>query len=136
VPDEITYETDLTGVDWQEMKLTLAQDNFDNGRTPEQLRESFEKSYAAVIAYAGGRIIGTVRVLSDGVCNAYVVDVWTLSQYRNQGVARAMMGMLEAKLKGQHVYLFTDDAVEFYRKLGYERDGIGMGKVVGQWLQS
>jgi GNAT superfamily N-acetyltransferase len=136
VPDEITYEMDLAGVDWQEMKQTLSEDHFDNGRTPEKLRESFENSYAAVIAYAGGRIIGTVRVLSDGVCNAYVVDVWTLSRYRKRGVARTMMGMLEARLKGQHVYLFTDDAEEFYRKLGYERDGVGMAKVVGQWLQN
>jgi GNAT superfamily N-acetyltransferase len=136
VPEEITYVTDLTGVDWQEMKRTLSEDHFDNGRTPEQLRESFERSYMTVIAYAAGRIIGTVRVLSDGVCNAYVVDVWTLSHYRNRGIARTMMGMLEARLRGQHVYLFTDDAEEFYRKLGYARDGIGMARVVGEWLQN
>ncbi len=133
---EISYTMDLADVDWQEMKSTLLEDDFDNGRTPDQLRESFENSYAAVIAYAGGRIIGTVRVLSDGVCNAYVVDVWTLSNYRNQGVATAMMRMLEPVLEGQHVYLFTDDAAEFYRKLDYKEQGTGMGKVVGEWLQN
>jgi ribosomal protein S18 acetylase RimI-like enzyme len=117
------------------MKATLAEDNFDNGRTPEQLRSSFENSYATVIAHDGLQIVGTARVLSDGVCNAYVVDVWTLSRYRNRGVARKMMEMLEATLTGQHVYLFTDDAINFYKKVGFREQPTGMGKVIGTWLQ-
>ncbi len=132
---EITYKTDLAGVNWREMKATLKHDHFDNGRTPEQLRAPFENSYVTAIAYAGDAIIGTARALSDGVCNAYVVDVWTLSQYRNQGVARMMLELLEKKLEGQHVYLFTDDAVGLYEKCGYEKQDVGMGKVVGKWLK-
>lgn len=133
---EITYETKLGGVDWAEMKTTLSGDDFDNGRTPEQLRASFENSYAAVVAYDAARIVGTARVLSDGVCNAYVVDVWTLSPYRRRGVARRMMEMLEAGLEGQHVYLFTDDAADFYTKLGFREQPRGMSKVVGVWLRN
>ncbi len=117
------------------MNATLARDNFDNGRTPEQLRRSFENSYAGVIACDGERIIGTARVLSDGVCNAYVVDVWTLSEYRRRGVARTMLRMLEAVLEGQHVYLFTDEAMAFYKKLGYDEQPTGLSKVVGRWLR-
>lgn len=132
---EITYRTEPGGVDWAQMKATLAADDFDNGRTPEQLRESFENSYAAVVAHDGGRIVGTARVLSDGVCNAYVVDVWTLSPYRRRGIARRMLETLEARLRGQHVYLFTDDATDFYRRLGFEEQPTGMSKVVGAWLR-
>lgn len=133
---EISYETDITNVDWPQMKSILAEDDFDNGRTAEQLEESFKNSYLSVIAYANNRIIGTARVLSDGVCNAYVVDVWTLSEYRNRGVARAMMETLEKHLEGQHIYLFTDDAEAFYHKLGYKEQGVGLAKVVGKWLQN
>ncbi|MUL37560.1 GNAT family N-acetyltransferase [Gloeocapsopsis dulcis] len=128
------YVTDLQHIDWQEMKSTLAADAFDNGRTPEQLQASFENSYATVIAYINAQIVGTARVLSDGVCNAYIVDVWTLTQYRRRGIATAMMQLLLAKLEGQHVYLFTDDAIEFYEKLGFEAQPTGLGTVVGQWL--
>lgn len=133
---EITYETDVTNVDWPHMKSILAEDDFDNGRTPEQLEESFKNSYLSVIAYANNRIIGTARVLSDGVCNAYIVDVWTLSEFRNRGVARMMMETLEKHLEGQHIYLFTDDAETFYHKLGYKEQGVGLAKVVGKWLQN
>ena len=133
---EITYRTEPGGVDWAQMKAALAADDFDNGRTPEQLRESFENSRAAVVAYDAGRIVGTARALSDGVCNAYVVDVWTLSPYRRRGIARRMMETLEPRLKGQHVYLFTDDAADFYHKLGFREQPTGMSKVVGEWLRN
>jgi predicted GNAT family acetyltransferase len=132
---EITYTTKLGGVDWAQMKATLAADDFDNGRTPEQLRESFEASYASVVAFDGETIIGTARVLSDGVCNAYVVDVWTHAPYRRRGIARRMLETLEARLKGQHVYLFTDDAADFYKQLGFREQPTGMSKVVGAWLR-
>ena len=133
---DITYRFDLYGVDWEEVKARVAEDNFDNGRTSAQLRTSFENSFATCFAYAGKKIIGKARVLSDGVCNAYVVDVWTYTPYRNQGIASQMMKHLMANLEGQHVYLFTDDAQDFYQKLGFQEQGIGLGCVVGNWLQT
>jgi predicted GNAT family acetyltransferase len=131
---DISYRTDLHDVDWTEMKRILLEDDFDNGRTPEELAESFANSAVTVIAYADARIIGTARALSDGVCNAYVVDVWTYTPFRRRGIARTMLQTLLARLPGQHVYLFTDSAPEFYRKCGFEARGIGMEHVVGAWL--
>jgi len=132
---DIRYTTDMSGVDWDEMKRAVAADNFDNGRTPDQLRRSFESSYIACVAYAGGTMAGTARALSDGVCNAYVVDVWTRASMRRQGIAREMLAVLEAKLPGQHVDLFSDDMAHVYRACGYRDRPIGLEKVVGTWLQ-
>ncbi|BAZ67362.1 MAG: GNAT family N-acetyltransferase [Pelatocladus maniniholoensis HA4357-MV3] len=132
----IIYKRDLENVDWEEMKATLSQDKFDNGRSPEQLRVSFANSYATCIAYAGDRIIGTARVLSDGVCNAYIVDVWTFSPYRHQGIATTMMRTLLTELQGQHVCLFTDDTIDFYKKLGFTQKETCLELVVGNWLNN
>lgn len=131
---DIRYQFDLKGVDWTKMKAAVAADNFDNGRTPEQLRQSFENSFAACIAYAAERIVGTARVLSDGVCNAYLVDAWTLTAFRHRGIASTMVRLLLDKLSGQHVYTFTDDVVEFYKKLGFAERATGLEIVVGRWL--
>jgi len=131
---EITYTYDTAGVDWTRLKDDLMADDFDNGRTPEELRRSFENSAVIVFAWLEGCIIGKARALSDGVCNAYVVDVWTHSDYRRRGVASHMMNAIAERLPGQHLYLFTDDAEGFYRSLGYRRQGIGMSIVSGQWL--
>ncbi|WP_242057691.1 MULTISPECIES: GNAT family N-acetyltransferase [Nostoc] len=118
------------------MKATLSQDKFDNGRSPEQLRASFTNSYATCIAYAGDRIIGTTRVLSDGICNAYIVDVWTFTPYRHQGIASTMMRILLGKLQGQHVCLVTDDSIQFYKKLGFTETETCMEQTIGKWLRN
>ncbi len=62
--------------------------------------------------------------------------MWTFTPYRERGIARAMMAALEARLRGQHVYLFTISVPDFYRKLGFKEYPIGMGKVVGEWLKN
>ena len=131
---DVTYTYDTAGVNWARLTDDLVADDFDNGRTPDELRRSFENSAVVVFAWLDGRIIGKARALSDGVCNAYVVDVWTHSDYRRRGIASHMMRSLAERLPGQHIYLFTDDAEKFYHQLGYRRQGIGMSIVSGQWL--
>jgi threonine dehydratase len=133
-PLPVTYQLGCAGIDWAVLKQTLLEDDFDNGRTPEQLRLSCVNSAVNVFALLAGRVIGTARVLSDGVGNAYMVDVWTLSTYRKRGIARRMIELALEQLPGQHVYLFTDDAQDFYARLGFRPQGTGMSLVVGQWL--
>src|SRR5437879_5568233 len=101
----IRYQRDLHGIDWEEVKQTLAADDFDNGRTPEQLRRSFANSHSVCFAVVEGKIVSKARILSDGVCNAYLVDVWTFSPYRRQGIASEIIRLLLTDLPGQHVYL-------------------------------
>jgi predicted GNAT family acetyltransferase len=132
---EITYKTDLDGVDWDEMKAILIEDDFHNGRSTAQYKTSFENSYAICIAYADSKIIGTVRALSDGVCNAYIVDVWTYTPYRYRGIAKRMIKMVLEQLQGQHAYLWTDDMMAFYERIGFQKhESVGFAKVVGAWL--
>ena len=63
-------DSSLEGIDWLRAKADLAADDFDNGRTPEALRRSFEQSQHVAIARDGDRVLGMARLLSDGVCNA------------------------------------------------------------------
>lgn len=131
----VEYRDDLREVDWEALKGALLADLFDNGRTADQLRRSFQNSQFVCIAWSDRAIVGTARVLSDQVCNAYLVDVWTLSSYRRRGVAREMIGRLLTRVSGQHVYLQTDiELVEFYRRLGFVEQPVGMSRVVGRWL--
>jgi ribosomal protein S18 acetylase RimI-like enzyme len=134
--DDVELRTDCEGVDWAALKRVLGKDDFDNGRTPAQLERSFRASASVVIARVGSEVVGTVRALSDGVCNAYVVDLWTHSAWRRRGIGRHMLERLVAPLDGQHVYLFTDDREDFYAACGYVRRGIGFERVIGTWLRN
>ncbi len=40
----IEYRDNLVGVNWEQLKVDLASDHFDNGRSPRQLQRSFENS--------------------------------------------------------------------------------------------
>jgi ribosomal protein S18 acetylase RimI-like enzyme len=130
------FRTDKHEVDWGTLKQRLQEDNFDNGRSVEQYRRSFQNSYWYCLVYHESMVIGTARVLSDGICNAYVVDVWTYTPFRRQGIAKQMMNLLVKALPGQHIYLFTDDSVTFYEQCSFAPEAQGMGLVSGKWLDN
>jgi len=136
--DEIWYTDSIAEIDWEALKRVLEEDDFDNGRSPAQYELSARNSAVNIFAFAhaesGDRLVGSVRVLSDGVCNAYMVDVWTHSAYRRRGIARHMIDLAVEKLPGQHLFLFTDDQSEFYTAIGFAQRGIGMEKPIGRWL--
>ena len=126
----------IQDVDWARAKADLADDRFDNGRTPDALRRSFEQSQHVAVAWDGDVVVGMARLLSDGVCNAYLVDVWTRSSHRRRGVATAMVRSLLDRVPGQHVGLQTDDMQAFYAALGFRPQPEFMATVVGEWLQN
>jgi ribosomal protein S18 acetylase RimI-like enzyme len=132
----VRIDSSLEGIDWVRAKADLAADGFDNGRTPEALERSFEASQHVVFARDGNRVVGMARLLSDGVCNAYLVDVWTLSSYRREGIGSSLVQHLLAAVPGQHVGLQTDDAQAFYASLGFREQPQFWSTVVGGWLEN
>ncbi len=146
----VLFHENPDNVHWEALRQALIDNEFHNGRTTHQLKLSFENSQLQAYASDGERCIGTARALSDGVGNAYIIDVWTHSlclkqgvgskvseaRYRKQGVATAMMKMIMGKCQGQPIYLQTDDAIAFYRELGFNDQPLGMSIVVGDYLQN
>jgi predicted GNAT family acetyltransferase len=128
----VRIDESLEGIDWAQAKADLAADDFDNGRSPRALQVSFEQSQHVAIARDGDRVVGMARLLSDGVCNAYLLDVWTCSAYRRQGTA--MVRRLMERVPGQHIGLQTDDAQVFYATLGYRTQPAFMSAISGAWL--
>jgi GNAT superfamily N-acetyltransferase len=132
---EIVFSSELDDVDWSALKQALVADDFDNLRTPEQYRVSHQNSHAVIFGRCDGQFVANGRILSDGVCNAYLVDIWTATPYRRRGVGREVVNRLLATVPGQHVGLFTDDMQAFYETLGFRPQTVGMSKVVGRWLE-
>ena len=133
---DVRVDDSLEGIDWAQAKADLVADRFDNGRTADALRRSFEQSQHVAIARDGDRVVGMARLLSDGVCNAYLLDVWTASAYRRQGIASAMVEQLRAAVPGQHIGLQTDDAQELYASLGFKPQPEFWSAVSGRWLDN
>ena len=131
----VLVDSSLEGIDWAQAKADLASDDFDNGRSADALRRSFEQSQHVAFARDGERVVGMARLLSDGVCNAYLVDVWTASAYRRQGIASEMIRHLLEQVPGQHVGLQSDDPA-LYAALGFKPQPEFWSIVVGTWLRN
>jgi ribosomal protein S18 acetylase RimI-like enzyme len=132
----IEINDSMSGIDWAAAKADLSADHFDNGRSPSALRCSFESSQHVAFAKDGERLVGMARLLSDGVCNAYLLDVWTHSSYRRRGVASSMVKALVDRVPGQHIGLQTDDQAHFYSTLGFAPQPSFMSLVAGEWLDN
>jgi ribosomal protein S18 acetylase RimI-like enzyme len=132
----VLIDGSLDGIDWAQAKADLTADDFDNGRSAEALRQAFEQSRHVAFARDGDRVVGMARLLSDGVSNAYLVDVWTASTYRRRGIASAMVKRLLDEVPGQHVGLQTDDMQAFYESLGFSPQPEFLSRVVGTWLDN
>lgn len=134
--EAVSIDDDVSRVDWAQAKRDLAADDFDNGRSAAALRRSFERSQHVAFAWSHGRVVGMARLLSDGVCNAYLLDVWTASSMRRRGIASALISRLVAAVPGQHIGLQTDDAAPFYTALGFRPQPEFLSLVSGRWLQN
>ena len=70
------------------------------------------------------------RLLSDGVCNAYLLDVWTASAYRRQGIASAMKGA------GAACRVADRRTQSVNESLGFRAQPEFWSVVVGSWLDN
>ncbi len=134
--DGIEFSASTDDVDWVALKAALVADHFDNNRTPEQYRLSHQNSHAVVFGRCAGEFVANGRILSDGICNAYLVDIWTATGHRRKGVGREVVRRLLSTVPGQHAGLFTDDMVVFYETLGFTEQRVGMSRVIGRWLDN
>jgi GNAT superfamily N-acetyltransferase len=133
---DVRIDGSLEEIDWTQVKEDLAADDFDNGRSPRALERSFAQSQHVAFARDGDRVVGTARLLSDGVCNAYLLDVWTASPYRRQGIASELIRRLLEEVPGQHIGLQTDNAQPLYATLGFEPQPEFWSTVSGSWLDN
>ncbi|TYR81535.1 GNAT family N-acetyltransferase [Priestia megaterium] len=94
-----------------------------------QVHEAIVQSWYVVSAYDREQLIGTGRIISDGIINAYLCGVVVHPDYQCRGIGREIIHKLVHKSRESnlHIQLFcTEDMVCFYEKLGFSRFAAGM----------
>lgn len=93
------------------------------GRNVAGLRRAVKNSYLFLTAYDEKKLIGSTRVLSDGVFYASIWDVVVLPEYQNKGVGKKMMSKVIKKIRGKKfkfVGLFDGSGrPKFYSSMGF-----------------
>ena len=100
----------------------------------EHLGQLISASQQAVIAVAGGEIVGFARAISDGMSNGYLSMVVVAEPFRRRGIGQALV---------QHIVGSGADitwvlragrpgAAEFFAKLGFSASSVAMERPRGR----
>jgi N-acetylglutamate synthase-like GNAT family acetyltransferase/nitroimidazol reductase NimA-like FMN-containing flavoprotein (pyridoxamine 5'-phosphate oxidase superfamily) len=111
-------DADLPGV------LALLRDQYWNlDTTDADIAAAHLGSDAWIVADVGDRVVATARALSDSGKFAWVFDVAVAEEVRGTGVGTELLRLLlehPAVRDARRVRLGTRDAMDFYRRFGFE----------------
>jgi aralkylamine N-acetyltransferase len=124
----INIKYDIENIDWVALCEIFRLAPLGT-RDPAKLKTAANQSHTVCSAYAGNQLIGFGRALSDGQYQSAIYDVVVLPDYQNQGVGKAIMKALLAKLpKSAPVLIFASPGKQdFYKKFGFGNLRTGMG---------
>jgi predicted N-acetyltransferase YhbS len=117
-----TWSDSLDGVDWQELsELMLAAPL--GIKPPALLRTAFTNSLYRCFVSDEGRLVGTGRVIGDGVDAAYLCDVAILPSHQGRGLGDEIIARLLEQARGHRkIILYAVPGKEgFYARFGFRR---------------
>jgi N-acetylglutamate synthase-like GNAT family acetyltransferase len=95
----------------------------------EDLHKAIVQSWYVINAYDKENLIGTGRVISDGVINACICGIVVHPSYQKQGIGSEIVRRLVKKCRegNLHIQLFcSEENIAYYKKLGFEVFAVGM----------
>jgi GNAT superfamily N-acetyltransferase len=99
--------------------------HWSSAEKPEALVQGLLHSHALVTAWNEDQLVGLGNALSDGYLVVYYPHLLVHPDYQGLGIGRLIMGRMQEKYGHLHMQMLTADgkAIEFYKKLGFERAG-------------
>ena len=122
----ISYKTGLECIEWPQLfslyeKVGMIK-RFIESKEFNKIQYAFQVSYKVVTAWEENTLVGSCRMLSDGICYGAVFDVGVLPEYQKKGIGKGLMRLL---LKGEEhmtIHLTSTFGNEgFYKKLGFKK---------------
>jgi N-acetylglutamate synthase-like GNAT family acetyltransferase len=93
--------------------------------TIEELKIALENNWYSVSAYAGNKLIGCGRIISDGIHHALIVDLMIFPEYQKKGIGSEILKILLEKCTENNIrdiQLFSAKGkLKFYEKFGFEK---------------
>jgi ribosomal protein S18 acetylase RimI-like enzyme len=118
----LTWSDTLDQIDWEEVSGLIRVAPLAD-KEPGLLRTAFTNSMFRCFVFDDGRLVGTGRVLADGVDSAYLCDVAILPSHQGRGLGREIVARLVELARGHRkIILYSVPGKEgFYARLGFRR---------------
>ncbi len=92
------------------------------GGSAESVERALKNSHCAFGAFDGRKMVGFFRALSDGVSDAYLLDLFVDPEYRGRGIASELAARIVARLKSDGIEwitaISTPEAKNIYLRIG------------------
>lgn len=98
-PEKITYHMDRLPDETQVIGLYRETGWITEGMSVSFVPAMLKNSFAIATAYEGDRLIGMMRALSDGVSDAYLLDLVVAEDCRKMGIGKKVLDLLCSHLK-------------------------------------
>ena len=86
-------------------------------------------SFCRFTAYDGGRLIGYIDCVSNGVTDAYIQDLIVSPDFQGKGIGTELMNMMIKYLKDHGIYMisvvYEDSLKPFYQRFGFNHMNCG-----------
>ena len=93
-------------------------------KDPKTLFKGIENSYYVLSAWDKNKLVGLMRVVSDGCTILYIQDILVLKEYKRQGIGTTLINETIKKfINIRQKVLLTEDNTEtrgFYESLGFD----------------
>ena len=113
----ISYRVDFSADDF----LALAQRVWPRDYSSTQAAAALERTIN-IGAWDGSRLVGSIRVLTDGYFFATVSEILVDPSYQRRGIGRHLMELaLEHAPRGKMAFGAQPERVSFFDRIGCER---------------
>lgn len=103
---------------WNSLKLTV-----------NELERMFHGSWSAIYAYDHERLVGSGRIISDGVITGLICGVGVLPEYQSKGIGKEMMCRLVQHCKEHGIIpqlMCVESLESYYEAIGFRKFTSGM----------
>lgn len=112
---------------WLEQMISVFNKTELKRTNSDRVDRAFKNSYAVASCWAGDRLIGIGRMISDGEMYAGIFDVVVDPVFQKTGVGKAIVNTLISKAPQTFIHLTSTFGNEaFYRKLGFKKHKTAM----------
>jgi ribosomal protein S18 acetylase RimI-like enzyme len=121
---EIRYK-ESGDIDRHSILALYKANNWSSADMPEQLYNALMHSHSLVSAWDKNKLVGLGNAISDGFLVVYYPHLLVLPEYQKRGIGKQIMTILMSRYQGfhQHILVADREAIEFYKKCGFERAG-------------
>ncbi|MGL5437267.1 MAG: GNAT family N-acetyltransferase [Lachnospiraceae bacterium] len=94
---------------------------------PQYTKEALKKTINTT-AWDNEKLVGCVRVLTDGYFFGTITEILVLPEYQKQGIGEKLMSLAFETSPTSLFFGARPEAIAFYEKIGYEKSLQSFGK--------